>query len=229
MIEEITAPITPELPPPPKDKTKRRSLLVAIGLPLLTIFILWLTTDKPEPPPPEVAYTEPEREPEEPELDLSQLTPIVRTYAVGELKKVEDTLLKKFHANPFSNHGKEAGKIAKYIHQIRALAPDFRRAFLEANYESGFKKYWRMRTLDQKIREIYKLPFLGPWAKQLSRWKGEISKLAEQVYFEGYALMRTSPREAAKRYELVLKLAGEHSPIGERARQALGGLGISGI
>ena len=225
MKEEITAPLFFEPKEAPKKHRKHRSLLLAIGLPLITLLIVWLTTNRPPPPPPPPVE---EAKPQAPTLDPATLPEEQRAFVTGELTEAEMIFLRKFQREPFSEEGKKAGILAKKIHQIIDLAGTFPEDFLEGRYEEGIRKFNQLQILDQEIRSQFQLPFLGQWAEQIRGWEEEIRHQAELIYYEGYALLRSAPKEAMEKYQLAIRIAGDDSEIGKKAQKALQGLGLRG-
>lgn len=225
MIEEVTSPIPITPPKISLAKRRYRSLIFAIGLPILTISVIWLTTEKDNSKEIKKSSVEVNKN-KTPTFDPSTLPIEIHSYFNGELDTAENEWLNKFYKDPFGNDSKRCEEIAKDIHQIKMVTSKFLDLFSKEDVKEGANQFRALKALDSKIRQQFKLPFIGAWSQQINRWESEIDRYAQRAFLEGYALLRSSPREALNRYKLAIYLSGEDSKIRKKAQDAIRGLGL---
>lgn len=223
-MEEITTPIPISIPKTNPKEKKRRSLIIAIGLPLFTIIMIWLTTGE-ESAPLKVSDNKTIAKEEE-TFNPNLLSAEIQAYFNGELDIAEAHCLNTFYKDPFSRNATNNENIAKKIHEIKTTTENFLSLFSKDEIKKGVTQFKALKIMDTNLRQQFGLPFAGNWADQILRWESQIENYARRAYLEGYALLRTSPREALEKYRLALFLSSEKSKIYKKAQDAIRNLGL---
>ncbi|OGQ37112.1 MAG: hypothetical protein A3F16_01965 [Deltaproteobacteria bacterium RIFCSPHIGHO2_12_FULL_43_9] len=223
MIEEITTPVPINPLRPDLKNRKRRSLMIALGLPVITLLVIWMTTEKSSAPLKTVNTQKVENEqPFDPDI----LPQEIQAYFNGALDIAEAHCLNSFYKDPFSKEAKDSVDVAKNIHEIKVTTERFLDLFSKHEVRNGANQFKTLRALDASLRKQFNVPFIGGWAEQIIRWESQIEMFAERAYLEGYALVRTSPKEALEKYRLAIFLSNEKSRIKKKAQDAIRNLGL---